>query len=151
MIFVIIETIMCSLNFQICEAKLGIIDVGGDIHTFRTIFGLAVYMVLFCSKKMKSTINEFNYFNNSNYFSNITSFIGVIFLRCYFPSFNTGLAPSDNSRYRSSMNTYFSLTGSTVGLFIASGLFNKGRISFEYIIRMLFWWSYNLWILFGMH
>ena len=136
MIMVVIETIICSLNFQICEAKLEIIDVGGAlyIHTFGAIFGLAVYMVLFFSKKMKSTINEFNSFNNSNYFSNITSFIGVIFLWCYFPSFNTGLAPNDNSRYRSSMNTYFSLTGSTVGAFIASGLFNKGRINFEHIL-----------------
>lgn len=135
-VMIIIETLLCSLNFQLCDVKLQSIDVGGAlyIHTFGTLFGLAVYMVLFCSKKMKSTISEFNNFNNSNYFSNITSFIGVIFLWCYFPSFNTGLVVSDNSRYRSSINTYFSLTGSTVGSFIASGLFNKGRINFEHIL-----------------
>ena len=52
-IMIIIETIMSSLNFQLCDVKLEAIDVGGAIyiHTFGTIFGLAIYMVLFCKKK----------------------------------------------------------------------------------------------------
>ena len=135
-IMIIIETIISSLNFQLCDVKLETIDVGGAlyIHTFGTIFGLAIYMVLFCKKKMKSKIIDFNYFNNSNYFSNITSIIGVLFLWFYFPSFNSGLVLSDNARYRSSINTYFSLCGSTVSSFIVSALFNKGRFIFEHIL-----------------
>ena len=135
-IMIIIETIMSSLNFQLCDVKLEAIDVGGAIyiHTFGTIFGLAIYMVLFCKKKMKSKIIDFNHFNNSNYFSNITSIIGVLFLWFYFPSFNSGLVLSDNARYRSSINTYFSLCGSTVASFMTSALFHKGRFVFEHIL-----------------
>ena len=135
-IMIIIETIMSSLNFQLCDVKLETIDVGGAlyIHTFGTIFGLAIYMVLFCKKKMKSKIIDFNYFNNSNYFSNITSMIGILFLWFYFPSFNSGLVLSDNARYRSCINTYFSLFGSTVASFMTSALFNQGRFVFEHIL-----------------
>ena len=135
-IMIIIEAFMCSLNYQLCDVKLEVIDAGGAlyIHTFGTIFGLAVYMVLFCSKKMKEKIGYYNYFNNSNYFSNITSFIGVLFLWCYFPSFNSGLVFSENAKYRSSINTYMSLTGSVAGSFITSAFFNKGRFVFEQIL-----------------
>ena len=135
-IMIIIETFMCSLNYQLCDVKLEAIDAGGTlyIHTFGTIFGLAVYMVLFCSKKMKERIDYYNYFNNSNYFSNITSFIGVVFLWSYFPSFNSFLVPSENGKYRSSINTYMSLAGSVVGSFVTSAFFNKGRFVFEHIL-----------------
>jgi ammonium transporter Rh len=135
-ILIIIETIMSSLNFQLCDAKLKVIDVGGSlyIHTFGAIFGIAIYMVLFCSQKMKSQVLSQNYFNKSNYFSNITSFIGVMFLICYFPSFNTALALDNGARYRASINTYFSIAGSIIGSFITSALFNKGKIFFEHIL-----------------
>ena len=120
---------MCSLNFQLCHVKLKAIDVGGSlyIHTWGAIFGLSIYMVLFFSRKTKSKILEDNHNNKSNYFSNITSFIGVIFLLSYFPSFNSGLVFSNNAKYRSSINTYFSLCGSIVGSFFTSALFYKGR------------------------
>lgn len=136
LILIVIETILSSLNFQLCAVKLETIDIGGSlyIHTFGTIFGIAIYMVLFCSKKGKIKVNDYNYFNNSNYFSNITSFIGVFFLCFYFPSFNSGLAINENERYRTSINTYFSLTGSIVFSFIASALFNKGRFEIEHIL-----------------
>lgn len=135
-LMIILETFMCSLNYQLCDVKLETIDVGGAlyIHTFGTIFGLAVYMVLFCSKKMKEKIDYYNYFNNSNYFSNITAIIGVLILFNYFPSFNSGLVYSENGKYRASINTYLSLTGSTVCSFISSAFFNKGRFVFEQIL-----------------
>ena len=135
-ILIIFETIISSLNFQLCDVKLRAIDVGGSlyIHTFGAIFGIAIYMVMFCSQKMKSKVLSQNYFNKSNYFSNITSFIGVLFLCCYFPSFNSGLALDNKARYRASINTYFSIAGSIVGSFIASAFLNKGRIFFEHLL-----------------
>ena len=135
-LMIILETFVCSLNYQLCDVKLETIDVGGAlyIHTFGTIFGLAVYMVLFCSTKMKEKIAYYSYFNNSNYFSNITAIIGVLILFSYFPSFNSGLVFSENGKYRSSINTILSLTGSTACSFITSAFFNKGRFVFEQIL-----------------
>lgn len=55
LIMIIVETIISSLNFQLCHVKLKTIDTGGSlyVHTFGTIFGIAIYMVFFCSSKMK--------------------------------------------------------------------------------------------------
>ena len=135
-ILIIFETIISSLNFQLCDVKLRAIDVGGSlyIHTFGAIFGIAIYMVMFCSQKMKSKVLSQSYFNKSNYFSNITSFIGVLFICYYFPSFNSGLALDNKARYRASINTYFSIAGSIVGSFITSAILNKGRIFFEQLL-----------------
>ena len=136
LIMIILETIFSSLNFQLCLVKLKAIDVGGSlyIHTFGAIFGLAIYMVLFCSTKMKTALKDYSFYNNGNYFSHIIAFIGVIFIWCYFPSFNAGLAFNNNYRYRSTINTYLSLSGSVVGSFIASALYNKGRYVIEQIL-----------------
>ena len=83
---------------------------------------------------MKEKIIYNIYFNNSNYFSNITAIIGVLILFSYFPSFNSGLVFSENGKYRSSINTILSLTGSTACSFITSAFFNKGRFVFEQIL-----------------
>jgi ammonium transporter Rh len=93
--------------------------------------------------------------NKSSYFSNLTTFLGIIFLFCFFPSFNSALASSDKDietlstlnstanitiyneiefqKQRGRINTYFSLIGSVIASFITSGLFNKGRFIFEQI------------------
>jgi ammonium transporter Rh len=157
LIMSIMETILCSLNYQLCERKLESIDVGGAmyIHTFGAIFGISISMVLFCSKKVKSEIQKYNQMNKSSYFSNLTTFLGIIFLFCFFPSFNSALASSDKDietlstlnstanitiyneiefqKQRGRINTYFSLIGSVIASFITSGLFNKGRFIFEQI------------------
>ena len=159
LIMAILETILCCLNYQLCERKLESIDVGGAmyIHIFGAIFGISISMVLFCSKKVRSEIQKYNQMNKSSYFSNLTTFIGIIFIFCFFPSFNSALASSDKDidtldarkaiignyttimneiefqKHRGRINTYFSLIGSAIGSFIASGLFNKGRFIFEEI------------------
>ena len=136
LIMIIIETIMSSLNFQLCHVKLRIVDTGGSlyVHTFGTIFGLAIYMVFFCSTKMKNTLKSFSSYNTSNYFSNVTSFIGVLFLWIYFPSFNCSLTWNDKTRYYAVISTYLSLAGSLVTTFITSALYNKGRFVIEHIL-----------------
>lgn len=135
-LMIVFETIVSSLNFQLCDTKLKAIDVGGSlyIHTFGTIFGIAIYLVQFCSKKMKSKVLSQNHYNKSYYFSNVTSFIGVLFLCFYFPSFNSGLALDNDQRYRATINTYLSIAGSIIGSLIASGIFFKGRIVIEHIL-----------------
>ena len=135
LIMIVLETIMCSLNFQLCDAKLKIVDLGAlYIHVFGAFFGVSIYMVLFYTSKMKSKNLKENFFNKSDYTSNLTSFIGVLFLWCYFPSFNSGLVKNNNARYRASINTYFSLTGSVLGAFSFSSLLYKGRLLFEHIL-----------------
>ena len=162
LIMAIMETILSCLNYQLCERKLESIDVGGAmyIHTFGAIFGISISMVLFCSKKVKSELQKYNQMNKSSYFSNLTTFLGIIFLFCFFPSFNSALSSSDKDidtlsilnlsitnitnitmpkeiefqKQRGRINTYFSLIGSIVGSFITSGLFNKGRFIIEEIL-----------------
>ena len=122
LVLIISETILSSLNFKLCDVKLKIIDTGGGlyIHTFGALFGLAIYIVLFRSKKKRARLTAYNRSNITNYLSNITCFIGVLFLLNYFPSFNAGLALSDDGRYRAVINTYFSLFGSFSGGIIIS-------------------------------
>ena len=162
LIMAIMETILSCLNYQLCERKLESIDVGGAmyIHTFGAIFGISISMVLFCSKKVKSELQKYNQMNKSSYFSNLTTFLGIIFLFSFFPSFNSALSSSDKDievlsnlnittnitanitmpkeiefqKQRGRINTYFSLIGSIVGSFITSGLFNKGRFIIEEIL-----------------
>jgi len=51
---------------------------------------------------------------------------GTIFLWLFWPSFNGGLA-SGNAQVRAIINTYFSMTGSVIGTFLFSMLFDKNR------------------------
>ena len=138
-ILAIFETFLSSLNYQLCEVKLKIIDYGGAlyIHTFGAMFGISISTVLFCSSKIKTSFKNFNYLNKSNYFSNLTLFIGIIFLFSYFPTFNSALAKesiNDEIRMKGIYSTYLSLFGSAIGAFITSGFFNSGRFIFEEIL-----------------
>ena len=136
LVLIISETILSSLNFKLCDVKLKIIDTGGGlyIHTFGALFGLAIYIVLFRSKKKRARLTAYNRSNITNYLSNITCFIGVLFLLNYFPSFNAGLALSDDGRYRAVINTYFSIIGSTVMTFIVTGFIYNGKFAFKHIL-----------------
>jgi len=51
---------------------------------------------------------------------------GTIFLWLFWPSFNGGLA-SGNAQVRAIINTYFSMTGSVIGTFLFSMVFDKNR------------------------
>lgn len=133
-ILTIFETIFSTLNYRLCEVKLKTYDSGGSlyIHTFGAVFALAVSIVLFCSSKIKLEFQKYNNFNRSDYFSNLTSYLGIIILFCFFPTFNSALA-EENLRERGRINTFFALFGSVMGSFITSGLLNGGRFIFEEI------------------
>lgn len=136
LILIIFENIFVSFNFKLCDSKLKSIDVGGAlyVHTFGTVFGLAIYMVLFCSERKREKFSKINFLRVGDYFSHLTSFIGIIFIFCYLPSFNTGLTMNNNSRYRALLNTYLSLGGSVISSFATSSLFNSGRLILEEIM-----------------
>ena len=136
LVLIISESILSSLNLKLCDIKLKIIDTGGGlyIHTFGALFGLAIYIVLFRSKKKRARLSTYTKTYITNYLSNITCFIGVLFIINYFPSFNAGLALSDDGRYRAVINTYFSIIGSTVMSFIITGFIHNGKFIIEYIL-----------------
>lgn len=80
-----LETIGYTLNERI-SIKMGVADIGGSmvIHTFGAVFGIVITKILsprdaFGHKKAES-----------NFISDLTSFIGTIFLWIYWPSFNAG-------------------------------------------------------------
>ena len=136
LVLIISETILSSLNLKLCDVKLKIIDTGGGlyIHTFGALFGIAIYIVLFRSKKKRARLSAYNRANITNYLSNITCFVGVLFILNYLPSFNSGLALSDDGRYRAAINTYFSIIGSIVMSFIITGFIYNGKFIYEYIL-----------------
>ena len=136
LVLIISETILCSLNFKLCDVKMKIIDTGGGlyIHTFGGIFGLAIYIVLFRSRKKRQNLGNYIISSLTNNLSNITCFIGVLFIINYFPSLNGGLALTEHGRYRAVINTYFSLIGSIALSFITSGFFHKEKFNFEEIL-----------------
>ena len=135
LVLIICETILCSLNLELCDEKLKIIDTGGGlyVHTFGAVFGFAIFLVLFRSRKKRMRLNSYN---NSliNNLSKITCFIGVLFFINYFPSFNAGLALSDDGRYRAVINTYFAIVGSIICSFIMSGFLNNGKLNYEHVL-----------------
>ena len=151
-VIVILETFLASLNSFICNEKLSALDNGGSlyIHTFGAIFGLACSCALFCRESEFMKINN-NPHITSDYYSNIFSAIGSIFLWLFFPSFNVANIQnidysnfytengigfiSENLRYRGIINTYLSMIGALFSTFIISPLFYKGQLKMEHILN----------------
>jgi ammonium transporter Rh len=89
---------------------------------------------LFCSSKIKNEFKKCDYYNKTNYFSNVQAFLGMLFLFFFFPTFNSALCQNQKIRERGRINTYFSLFGSVISSFITSGLYNGGRFVLEQIV-----------------
>ena len=62
--------------------------------------------------------------------------VGSLFLWLYWPSFNSALL-SGTAKQRAVINTVLSLTGSTLAVFIASPIFNEGKISMSDVINAI--------------
>ncbi len=86
-----IELIFYSLNEAIGVVQLKVFDIGGSIviHIFGAYFGLTV-ATFFKGAEAKKNPNC-----GTNYYSNLIASIGTLFLFCYWPSFNGGLATVD--------------------------------------------------------
>jgi ammonium transporter Rh len=125
-----IEMYFYSLNSYIGAQYFKAVDMGASmyIHTFGAYFGLAVaYWSL--ENRFKSNKN-----NGSSYYSNLFSFIGTIFLWMYWPSFNGAFAEGV-TRHRVLVNTYLSMTGSCIVVFIFNPVFRDGKFSAESILN----------------
>ena len=138
----ILETFFASLNYFLCYERIEGIDNGGSIYisTFGSIFGILMSIILFCRDSEYSKISN-NPHNNSDYYSNMFSFIGSLFLWLYFPSFNIANIQINDSkiseifRYRGIINTYLSMCGSVISTFIVSPLIYKGKIKIEHLLN----------------
>ena len=146
LIISIFEPFFSSLNYYLCYVSVKAIDNGGSlyIHFFGAIFGITLSIVCFCNHQ-----ENFKIINNphlsSDYYSNIISFIGSLFLWLYFPSFNTaniqykGNEKNDTfidiMRYRGIINTYLSMIGSVIGTFVVCPILYKGKIKIDYLIN----------------
>ena len=135
LVLIISESILSSLNFKLCDEKLKIIDTGGSlyVHTFGAIFGFAVFIVLFRSKKKREKLRNYTKETITNNFSRMTCIVGILFMISYFPSFNSSLALSDDQRYRCVINTYYAIIGSIASSFIISGFLNNGKFNYEHV------------------
>ena len=140
------ETFFSSLNYYICFKLMGGIDNGGSlyIHTFGAIFGIAISISAFCTKKEYKKIS-YNPHLTSDYYSNIFSLIGSLFLWLFFPSFNTSFIQSLSTekvkqilRYRGIINTYLSMIGSVISVFVVSPIVSNGKIKMEHLLNSSF-------------
>eukprot|EP00178_Gracilaria_changii_P003181 TRINITY_DN14669_c0_g1_i1.p1 TRINITY_DN14669_c0_g1~~TRINITY_DN14669_c0_g1_i1.p1 ORF type:complete len:214 (+),score=13.54 TRINITY_DN14669_c0_g1_i1:227-868(+) len=111
------------LNEFIVFKSIGMVDAGGSsvIHTYGAYYGLTVCLVL--AKKARPITNI-----KISYISNITAFIGSLFLWLYWPSFNYALvAQNAFEQNLIVVNTVLALTGSCLGTYGTSALgFGRG-------------------------
>ena len=147
LLIAIFEPFFSSLNYFLNLYSIKAIDNGGSlyIHAFGAIFGLTVTSVIFCNSKENSKIVNSPHLS-SDYYSNIISFIGGLFLWLYFPSFNVSNIQCSKAekekqefmeifRYRGIVNTYLSMIGSVIGTFVVSPIVSHGKIKMEHLIN----------------
>ena len=136
LVMALFEIILASMNMQLCQEKLQIVDTGGAlyIHTFGAIFALSISVVLFCSTKAKTKISRFENLYRPNYFSYLTTFLGILFIFSFMPTFNATLSDYQPNINRARINTYLSLFGSVISSVIISGILNQGKFVLEQII-----------------
>jgi ammonium transporter Rh len=87
-------------------------------------FGLAVSSMLY-NKELTNT--ESTEREKSVYHSDVFSMVGTLFLFCFWPSFNAGVAAAGDSRLRAVVNTYISIASSVLLTYICSSLFHKEK------------------------
>ena len=140
---ILFETFFAAFNYFICYFTIGGIDTGGSLYifTFGAIFGFTVSFVLSYDYSFRDKMRN-NQNQKSDYYSNIISAIGSIFIWLYFPSFNTAKIHCDHDknvmeimRYRGIINTYMSMIGSTMVAFCMSALLSNQKFKMEHILR----------------
>lgn len=127
-IMALVEVPIFALNEVIGRKYLKAVDIGDSmfVHAFGAYFGLAVSFSMF----RKDTDSE-NL--GSSVTSDLFSMIGTVFLWCFWPSFNSALAPGDD-QHRAVINTYLSLVASCVVACAVSSLLHKsGKFTMEHI------------------
>ncbi|XP_077012580.1 ammonium transporter Rh type B isoform X1 [Tamandua tetradactyla] len=115
----LLEVVLFGLNEFVLLGLLGVRDAGGSmtIHTFGAYFGLVFSRVLYRPQLEKSRHRR-----GSVYHSDLFAMIGSIFLWIYWPSFNSAPTALGDAQHRTALNTYYSLTASTLSTFALSAL-----------------------------
>lgn len=99
------------------------------IHTFGAYFGLFLSRVLYRSQLEKSKHRQSSVYN-----SDLFAMIGTIFLWVFWPSFNSAPTALGDGQHRTVVNTYYSLTASTLSTFALSALVSEdGRLDMVHV------------------
>ena len=144
LLIILFETFFASFNYYLCYFAIGGIDTGGSLYvfTFGGIFGFIISFILAYDERYNDLIVR-NQNNKSDYYSNIISAIGSLFIWLYFPSFNTARIHCDHNknimetmRYRGIINTYMSMFGSVVASFCTSSIIiTERKFRIEHLLR----------------
>lgn len=118
----VIEPFWYWLNLYIGDEIIGTVDIGGGIfiHTFGCYFGLSMSLLIINTSKTHHPDEQ------SNYASDVFAMIGTLFLWVMWPSFNAAIASPDGQN-RAVVNTFISLSGSTIVTFLCAQLLHKGK------------------------
>ncbi|XP_044122515.1 ammonium transporter Rh type B isoform X4 [Neovison vison] len=131
LLMALLETVLFGINEFVLLSLLGVKDAGGSmtIHTFGAYFGLVLSRVLYRPQLEKSKHRQ-----GSIYHSDLFAMIGTIFLWVFWPSFNSAPTGLGDGQHRTALNTYYSLTASTLGTFALSALVGeRGRLDMVHI------------------
>ena len=131
LVMTIVESLLYTLNEVIVIFVVGARDIGGSmiIHAFGAFFGIGVtwflnYMPSRDNRNISSTQNSFNF-----------GLIGTLFLWCFWPSFNAGLAATQIDFNLAILNTYFCIIGSCIGAYVTSIILYKGKFQMDHILN----------------
>ncbi|KAB0390297.1 hypothetical protein E2I00_002812 [Balaenoptera physalus] len=122
LLMALLEVVLFGLNEFVLLSLLGVKDAGGSmtIHTFGAYFGLVLSRVLYRPQLEKSKHRQ-----GSVYHSDLFAMIGTIFLWIFWPSFNSAPTTLGDGQHRTALNTYYSLTASTLSTFALSALVGR--------------------------
>ncbi|XP_049490751.1 ammonium transporter Rh type B [Panthera uncia] len=131
LLMALLEVLLFGVNEFVLLSLLGVKDAGGSmtIHTFGAYFGLVLSRVLYRPQLEKSQHRL-----GSVYHSDLFAMIGTIFLWTFWPSFNSAPTMLGDGQHRTTLNTYYSLTASTLSTFALSALVGEhGRLDMVHI------------------
>eukprot|EP00007_Cunea_sp_BSH-02190019_P001722 CAMPEP_0174233130 /NCGR_PEP_ID=MMETSP0417-20130205/3251_1 /TAXON_ID=242541 /ORGANISM="Mayorella sp, Strain BSH-02190019" /LENGTH=462 /DNA_ID=CAMNT_0015311297 /DNA_START=109 /DNA_END=1494 /DNA_ORIENTATION=- len=129
LILVIVEPIFFWLNIYVCAFQLEAIDIGGGYYIHMLGAYLGVVATIFLTNKHTHGHPD----NTSNYSSDVFSLAGTLFLWILWPSFNAAIAEPGVPQSRAIVNTFLSLTGSTLAAFVVSRVVSGGRFDAVHI------------------
>ncbi|XP_028358696.1 ammonium transporter Rh type B isoform X1 [Phyllostomus discolor] len=131
LLMALLEVALFGINEFVLLSLLGVKDAGGSmtIHTFGAYFGLVLSRVLYRPQLEKSAHRR-----GSVYHSDLFAMIGTIFLWIFWPSFNSAPTTLGDGQHRTVLNTYYSLTASTLSTFALSSLVgDNGRLDMVHV------------------
>ncbi|XP_058516413.1 ammonium transporter Rh type B isoform X2 [Ochotona princeps] len=131
LLMALLEVALFGLNEFVLLCLLEVRDAGGSmtIHSFGAYFGLVLSRVLY-----KPHLEKSKHRQGSVYHSDLFAMIGTMFLWIFWPSFNSALTSRGAGQPRTALNTYYSLTASTLSTFALSALVEEdGRLDMVHV------------------